>query len=210
MMKQVITMLLISISFLSCQKDKNAGSGPPDYFPTTVGSNWTYQPSQGAAYTITATSRDTMALGINYKVFSSTDGQNRYRTKVSNEYFQFLAIPQILPNGINELYLKDNQPIGATWSISQSVTLPNIPFPVNVSLAYIIKAKDTSITVNNKPYAKVIKVGQDISIQGFGNIGSGSFFYADKIGLIKSDVNITIPGQPATTASETLLSYEIK
>jgi hypothetical protein len=209
-MKQLLAAVLVSLSFLACKKNDKNVAEVPNYFPSTVGSNWKYQPSQGAAYTITATSRDTMALGISYKVYISTDGQNRYRTRVANEYFQFLAIPQILPNGVNELYLKDNQPVGATWSLSQMVTVPNIPFPVSISLAYSIKTKDTSMTVNNKPYTKVIKVGQDISVQGFGNIGSGSFFYADKVGLIKSEVNIAIPGQPATNASETLLSFEIK
>ena len=209
-MKYLLSILVISLSFLSCKKDEKKVAEVPNYFPSTVGSNWTYQPSQGASYKITATSKDTMALGTSYKVYTSTDGQNRYRTRLNNEYFQFLAIPQFLPNGVNELYLKDNQPVGATWSLSQTVTLPNIPFPVNINLAYSIKTKDTTMTVNNKAFIKVIKVGQIISVQGFGNIGTSSFFYADKVGLIRSEVNVSIPGQPATNASETLLSHEIK
>ncbi len=209
-MRLFFSMILLSSILFSCGKEKTDVNQSAVYFNGNAGSNWTYQPSQGPAYTITATSRDTTALGVSYKVYSSTDGQSRYRAKVGNEYFQFLVVPQILPNGVNELFLKDNQPVGATWSISQSVSVPNIPIPVTVTLGYTIRTKDTTMTINNKAFTKVIKVGQDITVQGFGNIGSGTFFYADKVGLIKSDVTVTIPGQAASNASESIVSYELK
>lgn len=209
-MKLLFSAILLGTLFLSCGKDETSAGESSVYFNSNTGSNWTYQPSTGSAYTITATSRDTTALGVNYKVFSSTDGQNRYRAKVGSEYFQFLVVPQILPNGVNELYLKDNLPVGATWSLSQSVTVPNIPIPVTVTLGYTIRTKDTTMTINNNVFTKVIKVGQDITVQGFGNIGSGTFFYADKVGLIKSDVTVTIPGQAATSVSENIVRYELR
>lgn len=209
-MKIFFSILFLSAILFSCGKDKTKADESAVYFNSNAGSKWTYQPSQGSAYTITATGRDTTALGVNYKVYSSTDGQNRYRAKAGSEYFQFLVVPQILPNGVNELFLKDNQTVGATWSLSQSVTVPNIPIPVTVTLGYTIRTKDTTMTINNNVFTKVIKVGQDITVQGFGNIGSGTFFYADKVGLIKSDVTVTIPGQPATSASENIVSFELK
>ncbi len=209
-MKLLFTCCLASLIFISCQKETSEEVVASNYFPVTTGSNWTYQPSQGAAYTITATSRDTTALGITYKVYSSTDGQNRFRAKTGNDYYQFLVVPQILPTGVNELYLKDNQPVGATWSFNQTVSVPNFPIPLTITLAYNIKAKDSSMTVNSKVYTKVIRVGQDISVQGFGSVGTGNFYYADQVGLIKSDLNISVPGQAPTTASESLVSYEIK
>jgi hypothetical protein len=177
--------------------------------PMTAGSTWTYQPSQGSAYTVTATNKDTVALGKTFKVFTNSNGGNRYQMKSGNEYYRLTIIPTIAPNGFAELYLKDNQPVNTTWKTTLPVTIPNIPIPVPADLNYTIKAKDTTVTVNNKVFNKVIRVRLDVSIPTFGPLGSGDFYYADKVGLIESKFQIDLQGQQVNQ-SEVLTSYTIK
>lgn len=200
---------IVVFSLLACKKDKGGDSGTADYMPMTAGSTWTYQPSQGAAYTLTATNRDTTALGKTFRVFTSTDGENRYRMKNGNEYYQLTVLPQIAPNGFVDLFLKDDQPVNATWKTTLPITVPNIPFPLTADLNYTIKKKDTSIVVDSKVFNNVIRVRLDVSVQTFGTLGGGDFYYANKVGLVQSTFQMDIPGQ-SITQSLILKSYSIK
>jgi hypothetical protein len=137
-------------------------------------------------------------------------GGNSYLGKNGNDYYRFgsFSVPGL--SGVEELYLKDNQPVNAIWSTSQSVTVPNVPFPLTANLGYSIKSKGESKTVNGKQYANVIYVRLDITVIGFGTIGGGDFYYAEGVGLIEGRILITIPGQAPITESQTLISHSIK
>lgn len=195
---------------VACKKDKDGAPAPPDYMPMTAGSTWTYQPSVGASYTLTATNKDTLTEGRTFKVFSNSNGRNRYRLKSANEYYQLTVIPQISKKGFAELYLKDNQPVGAKWKSTIPVSIPNIPLPLMADLNYAVKAIDTVRTVNNQLYKKVIRVRLDVSFASFGSLGSGDLYFADKVGLIESSVQIGVQGQQFTNLSEKLTSYSNK
>lgn len=209
-MKILILTAIAIITFSACKKDGGSTPpAPPEYMPMTAGSTWTYQPSQGSAYTLTATSRDTVALGKTFKVFTNSNGENRYRMKSGNDYYRLTIIPDIAPNGFAELYLKDNQPVKSTWKISLPVSVPNIPIPLTADLNYTIKAKDTTVSVNNKVFNKVIRVRLDVSLASFGTIGGGDFYYADKVGLVETKFEINMQGQQVNQ-SEILTAYSIK
>lgn len=198
----------LMLAFGACSKD-NATAAAPDFQPMTAGSSWTYQPSAGTAYTLTVSTRDTTALGKTYKVFTSTNGTNQYRRKSGNEYYQLTVIPTLFPNGFDDLYLKDNQPAGSSWKISQTVTVPSIPLPLVADINYTIKTKDSSMTLSGRSFTKVSRVRMDVSVAGFGNLGGGDFYYADKIGLIRSVVAVGFSGQ-GVNYDETLVNYTIK
>ena len=181
-----------------------------DFSPLTAGSTWTYQNTPGTPFTLTATNRDTVAAGKTYRVLTSTGGVNNYRGKSGNDYYRFGAFAVAGLNGVEELYLKDNQEVNGTWSASQNITVPNIPFPLTGILTYTIKSKGSTRTVAGKSFSNVIYVRLDISISGLGSIGGGDFYYAEGVGLIESTLNITAPGQPAINQTQILTAYSIK
>jgi hypothetical protein len=207
-MKNIFGIGLLFLGFVSCKKA--AISALPDYLPMTAGSTWTYQPSVGSSYTLTATNKDTVAHGKTFKVFTGTNGQNRYRMKAANEYYQLTIIPQLSPDGFAELFLKDNQAVGANWKSSLPVNVPTIPIPLTANLLYTIKAKDTTRTVSGKIFKKVVHVNLDVSIPPLGSVGGGNFYFADKVGLIESSMLVTMQGQQVVNQSEVLTSYSIK
>ncbi|WP_026461389.1 hypothetical protein [Adhaeribacter aquaticus] len=216
-MKINLTSLILALFFLaSCEKNasdtepKPEPKSEPNYMPMTAGSTWSYQTSLGTSYTLTATNKDTTASGKTFKVFTSTDGQNRYRLKSANEYYQLTVIPGLAPNGFSELYLKDNQPVKATWKSSLPISIPSIPIPLTADLNYAIKTKDTTLTVNNKIFTKVIRVRLNVSIPTIGSLGGGDFYYADKVGLVQSNFNLSLQGSKIVNQSETLTNYTIK
>ncbi len=111
---------LVLIFLLSgCGKDSPVKI---DYSPLTAGSTWTYENTPGTPFTLTATNRDTVALGKTYKILTNSNGPNNYRAKVGNEYYRFGAFATVGLNSVEELYLKDNVAVNATWSSSQNIT----------------------------------------------------------------------------------------
>lgn len=209
--KTFAVIICATLLLAGCKKDSNdQTSSTTDYSPMTAGSTWTYQSSAGGSYTLTATSRDTVALGRTYKVFTSTTGVNSYYAKSGNDYYRFGNIPGITANGFEELYLKDNQDVNALWQTTQSVTVPGAPFPVDIALKYTIKEKGISRTVNNKTYNDVVHVRLDLSNIFLGSLGGGDFYYANKVGMIENSIIINYQGQQVVNSTETLTAYTIK
>lgn len=198
--------------FSGCKKDDDNGdeNKPADYSPVTTGSTWTYQPSMGPSYTLTATSRDTTAMGRTYKVLASSNGVNQYHSKSGSDYYRFGLIPGLGAQGFEELYLKDNQDVNAIWQATQNFTYPGIPFPLTASLKYTIKEKGVSRTVSGNTFSNVIHIRLDISVISIGPVGGGDFYYAAGVGLIESSLVITAQGQTLADQSELLTSYNIK
>jgi hypothetical protein len=189
--------------FGKCKKESTAVN--EDYSPLTVGSNWTYL-SNGTTNKITVTNKDTVALTHTYKVLSNSAGGNQYQAKYGAEYYRFATFQGILPNGVEELYLKSDQDVNATWQFNIPILVSTVT--VNVTAKYTIKEKNISKTVQGVGYANVVHIRQDLT-SAFGNNGGGDFYYAKGIGLISSTLAITFPGQNVNNITE-LVSYEIK
>lgn len=201
----ILITILSSLIFTNCKKTSSPVAS--DYNPVTAGSSWTYI-SGSSVFKLTATNRDTVAAGRNYKVLTNSNGPNNYVAKNGNDYFRFGAIAAIGANGIEELYLKGNEDINGTWSGSQSFTAPGFG-AVTANLKYTIKAKGANRTVSGKNFNNVTEVRLDISISGF-SIGGGDFYYAEGVGMIENNINVAIPGQTAIAQTQVLTSYEIK
>lgn len=205
-------LLAASVLFVltNCQKDKETEASATDYSPMSAGSTWTYQPNAGPSYTLTTTSRDTVALGRTYKVFTSNVGVNVYQARSANEYYRFGTVPGLSGSGYETLYLKDNQEVNVFWQSTQNITVPGIPLPLAATLKYTIKEKGIARTVNGKNFSDVIHVRLDITVAGFGSVGGGDFYYANKIGLIESSLLISAQGMELANTSEVLTAYSIK
>lgn len=209
----LIALFAVSLlTFSACKKndDDSEENKPADYNPVTTGSTWTYTPNVGPSYTLTATDRDTTALARTYKVFTSSNGVNQYRSKSGSDYYRFGVVPGLGAQGFEELYLKDNQNVNALWQTTQNFTFPGVPFPLVATLQYTIKEKGISRNVAGKDFPKVIHVRLDISVISVGSVGGGDFYYAEGVGLIESSLLITAQGQVLANSTELLTSYDIK
>ncbi len=208
--------LLIS----SCSK-KSSEVSVSGFTPLTTGTNWTYSltqtPQMGAAststYKLTLTNRDTTINGNSgYKVVSNSAGPNIYLGLRNGEYYRVGLLSAIISGSFEELYLKDNITAASTWQ--QSTTISANGTPVALTLAYKIGEIGITKTVAGKAYNNVSEVKLDVNgnFSGFGlSIGTGSFYYAQGIGLISYDLTInTLPGLIGFTQKAEIQSYEIK
>lgn len=209
MFRNCCLAIIATIALSSCDKEETTPKAD-DYSPLTVGSSWTYQNTPGTPYTLTVTNRDTVAAGKTYKVLSNSSGGSNYLGKNGNDYYRFGAFSAVGLTAVEELYLKDNQAVNATWSASQVITVPSIPFPLTANLTYTIKSKDGVRTVAGKAFNKVTFVRLDLAIAGYGSIGGGDFYYAEGVGLIESLIIVNAPGQPTINQAQLLTSYTIK
>ncbi len=204
-MKRFIIPVICIVLFSYCKKNSDVVNTAKDYLPLTVGTNWTYI-SDGNTYKLTVTNKDTVALTRTYKVLSNSNGPNQYQAKAGNDYYRFATFQGFLPNGVEELYLKEDQNVNATWQFSVPITFSG--FPINVTAKYTITEKGITKVVQGKTYNDVFHIRQDFS-SPIGNHGGGDHFYAKGVGLISSNLAITLPGQNINNTTE-LVSYEIK
>ena len=204
--------LVVCVVILTgCSKDDAAGGSTAlDFGPLTANSTWTYKNNPGSSFTVTATSRDTVAAGRKYRVLLNSSGSNLYLAKAGSAYYRFGSIADLGVAAVEELYLKDDQPVNATWQITQAFIAPGIPLPLTANLNYSIKEKGITRVVSGKTFNNVINVRLDLSIVGLGNIGGGNFYYAEGVGLIENAINVTVPGQAAISQSQVLTAYSIK
>lgn len=199
--------------FTECKKDDTPPANTTaNYSPLTVGSNWTYNYTEGTSslesYTLTVTNKDTVINGKTYKVLSSSDNSgNNYLAKVDSNYYRFASFAGI--GSLEELYLKDNRPVNSTWTNSASFTLPGVPVPLTADLTYLVEEKDISRGVNGKTYNNVIHINVTVNLFS-GSIGGGDFYYAKDVGMIESIISLTPTGQSPYTSTQQLVSHEIK
>lgn len=206
----LFTVMLLLVGFASCKKDDNndTPSGGESYGPTVAGSTWTYVNADGSsAFTYTATNRDTVAMGRTYDILTSTSGGNIYQAQDGNDYYRFGSFSDLGISAVEELYLRQHLNIGDGWTINVPFTY--MGFPLTANLFYTIKSKNQSRKVRSNNFENVVNVGLDLKISG-ASIGTGDFFYARGIGLIESDLNVSIPGQGTQDEHTLLESYNIK
>jgi hypothetical protein len=208
-LKNFYLILIVLSLFLFTNCKKSAGK-TEDYSPLTEGSSWTYTSTGGVTNKLTATNKDTLALGHTYRILKSSNGTNVYLGKNGNEYYRLGYLSVIGMNDIEELYLKDNEAVNATWKLNQTFSYPGIPLPLAATFNYTIKAKGISRTVSGKNFGNVIQVRLDISIAGFNNLGGGDFYYALGVGMIENTISINVAPLPAIAETTLLTSYEIK
>ena len=220
MSKRIFSTATIIACFalvVSCKKKADAVPVPSDFGPLTTGSTWTYQSttagSPSTSYTLTATNRDTSINGKSFRVLTNSTGPNNYRNKTGNDYYSFGSF-QALNLKLEQLYLKDNVDVNATWQSTQAFTVPQFPLPLTATFIYILKEKGISRNVNNKAFTNVIKVGLNISVSGgIGAVANADFYYAPGVGLIENTYNVNaipLAQVSASSTTEILTSYSIK
>ena len=162
MPRNLTAILALLIIFAACKKKK--ASTPDPYFHTAANSSWNYQQVNSAGpapvttnYVVTSTSRDTVAMGKTYHVYTNSSAGNQYYNHTNADYYQLDSL-KIATTGVllDRLYLKDDAAVGAGWTQSLNLTLPGVPFPVPITVSYSIAEKDLTRAVNGVTYTEVI------------------------------------------------------
>lgn len=165
------------------------------------GSTWNYEninniaPGSTSTYTLTSTSRDTVAGGNSYHVFtnSATNESEYYRVSGSN-YYRFQKLPAELGGSpVENLYLKTNVATGTSWPQSYNITFSGIP--LTVTLTNTIADQGMTKTVNGIAYNNVIHTTTSISVSSIPSSAITTAingFYAPNVGMIESNNKISV------------------
>lgn len=222
----ICTILFIVLSAGNCKKPSTPDPGTPasTYQPTTTGSEWNYTTTGTTAsgpvnttYKLTATSKDSVANGKTYRVFTNvntttnTIAANEYYVKVGNDYSRISSLAS-LTNQVELLYLKDNLSAGGSWSEVKNVMITGAPFAVDVNITYsIIGSKfDTSFNGNNFKEVIRIKVTPTTNLITMeeNNI---TYLFAKDVGMIANKVRLKVSSLGMDVNTETKLGvYMIK
>jgi hypothetical protein len=222
MKKSLIPCFLVCLIAISCSKDSNPDPTPTaeKYMTITTNSKWTYDvitnpgPTQTSIIdTVTATGPDTTINSRSYKIFKHSNGNiSDYYNISGNDYYRYQK--QDL-NGtmleIDELYLKEGQSTGYTWS--NVVTLDVSGFPVPVTITHTILETDGSKTVNGTLYTKVITVKTDITSTslppGYTLVTDIKSYYSPKFGMIQGDYKVQLIAASIDINTQTLLKTAV-
>ncbi len=203
-MKQLLlSILTVSILGISCQKsDAPTPAAAVKYMSLTAGSTWNYELTDNklvttTPFTITSTSKDSTINGKSYHVFTNSNGSaNEYYNITGNDYYNFRSLPSALGGAsVENIYLKDNAAVGASWSQSYPVTVTGVA--LNASLTNTITEKGISKIVKGVTYKDVIHVTTTVAIIGL-PLPPGALttdihsYYAAKFGLIQSVNKISL------------------
>ncbi len=203
MKANLFLLFAATLFFTACsKKNSNQTTTSAAYINTNSGSSWTYHEtdSSGATpsnsdYTLTSTSQDSTINGRKYHVYNYSYGGSEYLCHTGTDYYQFDSIPVSGGVNIERLYLKDNASVGTTWSQSFTLSIPNVPIPVPLTLTNKVVEKGISRIVSGTTYSNVTHVSSSISSS---LIPSSSFtssidgYYAPNYGMIESSTVIQL------------------
>ena len=213
MKKVLLPLLLICSIAFSCKKSNDTNPVTPaedKYMSMDSGNVWGYERYDSTTttttnYTLTSSNRDTTVNGSQYHVFVNSNGANQYYRISGNDYYQLMSLPAPI-NIVEDLYLKDNAAVSASWtglSTTVPVTIPGFPGPINVTVTAVHTITETELTrtVNSISYSHVIHVKTVINATGTG-IPAGlimsdiNSYYAKKYGMIETSTVITSSAAP--------------
>lgn len=186
---------------------------PPDYFPRTTGSNWSYEfddNSMDSLYRVVIPQTHN-AMSNTYNIFMANDGtgldSSGYYRKASSDYFEYLDFGGFIgydgPSWGEYLMVKDNVPAGNNWKtpVTGFPGTYNGGTPINLRFSMTILQKDVAVSVTSSTgtanYTNVIVVEEKFEaevspgnwVDATGLVGGyGKSYYARGIGLIKFEL----------------------
>jgi hypothetical protein len=190
-MKYLLYLLLIIIGFTNCKKDTVIESivtvvGSRDslsYQPSVPGSSWVYTRTVSVLaptdYNFVSLSYDTSHLGFTFHVFSDDLNGNQYLRQDGERYYTIFTPGTTKPQ---LLVLDTSKSINQSWigGVNGDETF-----------TYTIKEKIPSLTIDALTFRNVYRVYNERTKTLTGLVTTyGDIYYAQGIGLIKSDLTI--------------------
>ena len=224
MKKTFLPILALLLTATACKKSDSIPTVVlAKYLSTSSGSTWNYRLLNNVTgsitnYVLASTNRDTTINGKAYHVFTNSNtGVNEYYLVSGNDYYAFRTLGLTLANAqLEDLYLKDNSPVGTSWAQTVNLTVPGVPLPVPVTVTYTIQEKGMSKTVNGIVYTDVIHISGVITsslIPAASLTTDIQNYFARKYGFIETNnrLNLNFLGITQATDNKTiLLSADIK
>jgi hypothetical protein len=145
---------------------------PNDYYPRTTNSNWSYMfdstPTDTLLRYVIAPTLTT-ATGT-YNIFMETvdaasppPDSSGYFRKNGNSYYEYIDGGSFFgldnPVWTDNIFLKDNQPVGTTWNTVFNGTAGGVP--VSARFRETVQAVGATITAGGTPYANTITIRED-------------------------------------------------
>ncbi|MEP7166250.1 MAG: hypothetical protein ABI741_16225 [Ferruginibacter sp.] len=204
MKKVLFACISVSLLAISCSKsDDPTPAGGEKYMSTTAGSTWNYQftdnitPANSNNYTVTSSSRDTVASSKTFHVFDNSNGNSEYYNITASDYYTLQAFSLgTTDTALVNLYLKDGAAVNDNWL--QSYTLDAGGVPVQVNVTNKIQEKGITKIVGTTTYTNVIHVVSTISSPTIASLPGSSlttninYYYAPKYGMIQNDAKIDL------------------
>lgn len=197
-MKQILFgAIACTLLFTACKKSKDDDNSTPaeKFMSTSAGSTWNYAYVDNADaannynYTRTSTTTDTTINSKSYHKYSLSTGGSEFYAISGNDYYTFGALPaQLGGTNVENLYLKDNAGVGASWN--QNYNIDYLGVPLSIGITNTIAAKELTRTVNGTNYTNVIQVNLTITppaIPGLVLTSNIVYYYAPKVGLIENN-----------------------
>jgi hypothetical protein len=201
-MKQLhslLAILTVSMLLISCSKEMSReGDLPPantcDYSPYTTGSSFSYRNVNRSKDTVNYTLTVSGDTTINGNVYKKVTNDSVFTCSNCKDgiYTQVASIPTFQGYKADDLqltYLKDNVPVGTTWS--DTISVSNGGVTSSGILQFTVTQKDITKTVNGQDYAQVIAVKMDAFALVLNNpvaVGTiSTSYYGKGVGLIEAD-----------------------
>ena len=179
---------------------------PNDYFPRSVGSNWSYEFNDAATDSLyrVVNPNTISALGNAYQIFLGNDGtgldSSGYYRRNGGDYFEWFDAGGYLgydaPVWGLYIMVKDNVAANTVWKSSGYAGTAQ-GTPLNVRFSYKILQKDVPVTVTssvgNTTYTNVIVVEEKLELEVTTGVWQditntidffGKAYYARGIGLV--------------------------
>ena len=223
-MKKILTVIVLFVTFSSCKKSSETTLIVPNtsYSPVNVGSTWVYVRNSSdsvykdSIYKFTATD-STVAFGDTvYAVVNSSAGGDIYYAAIDTGYFRrgsllsSLGIPEL--STYSEFYLPKKLIKNATWA--NHITVKYLGNTIPVTIAYTLSGTADALSVLGNSFSNVAHVSANFSgsYSGYNiSLGSGDFYYAQGIGLIRFNLTtVDFTTGKSTTNTFNLKSYTIK
>ncbi len=178
-------------------------AAPPDYFPRTANSNWSYDetvPSRIDTFLSKVIPQTHTAGGNTYNIIMYTydavgqgfDTLGYYRRSGSNYYEWGDMSYGGLDNPVRGefIFLKDDQPANTKWTsatFSGPATDPGTGVTSNFTLRWemTIVQKDVNLTVSSTNYTNVIQVKQELQLQASPTTWTPLIYYQNYFGRDK-------------------------
>jgi hypothetical protein len=209
----------VSVNGSAVSSGGGSGSGSGgDYFPTTVGSSWTYQyiPKLGTidTFRVTVAQSQIVRDTLSYAQFGTSlldtfyfakDGKGTYYSLSSVDFdytFLFDSIPNFF---ISYPFLKESANVGDTWETNEYGTVKLVSgttteYGKAKAVFTVVSKNTTTYTIGGKTYSDVINMKREIKFipNGTGAVYRtlliGNSYYARNYGLI-DQVFTTTPAQ---------------
>jgi hypothetical protein len=204
--KYSLLIVIFFASFSACKKPKiesintNNSADSLTYQPKVPGSRWTYvrtTPLGNTTYNFIRLSNENNLNGHTYQVFNSDVDGEQYLRQEGDKYYTVLTASTNKP----ELLVLDiSKNINESWigGVNGSDTY-----------TYTIKEKIPIYTLDGFTFRNVFKVYQTRS-NGSSTTLSGDTYYAQGIGMVKTEGTVSISGLPPAAVAIKLQSVDLR